>query len=172
MPIEPQAKKTLAGFCAFGPDLADYATVDCMANPPGAPPMPIGQMLATMGAMKNGPFPGWKSKMLEDGTYPRKNADGTYSVLTQQLPGPMKADFPELGAHAPAFASPENQGWSAHACRRMASRRAVSVRRAQQGAQGDEDGGLGQPRRSGHLYAQRRPEKGQATQRVMRGSVA
>ena len=103
MSIEPKAKETLAKFCAFGPDCAEYATEDCMANPPGAPPMPIGAMIGTMAAMKGGPFPGWKSLYFEDDTYPKKNPDGTYSALTQQCPGPMKADFPEFGARsAPA----------------------------------------------------------------------
>ena len=47
---EPEAIATLSKFCKFGDDFAEYATEDCMMNPPGAPPMPV----AVMGGMMAG----------------------------------------------------------------------------------------------------------------------
>merc|ERR1719375_1579862 len=83
----------LEKFCAFaGGESAALATEDCLMNPPGAPPMPMAQVVGMMEACKV-TFPGWKSKF--HGAV--KNADGTYSVLTQQCLGPMKADFPAMG---------------------------------------------------------------------------
>ena len=93
MQTEPEIISLLEKFCTFGPDAASYATEDAVLNPPGAPPMPIGVMMGMMDAMKGSTFPGWQSKF-HGAT---KNADGTYAVLTQQLPGPMKADFPAMG---------------------------------------------------------------------------
>ena len=63
-----------------------------MFNPPGAPSMPIGMVLDLMNGSKAA-FPEWKS--VTHGV--SKNADGTYTVLTQQLIGPMKGDFPAMG---------------------------------------------------------------------------
>ena len=61
----------------------------CEFGPPGAPPLPIDAML---GICKNmvGALPDWKSLCLGI----EKNEDGTYTVLTQQLLGAMKGDFP------------------------------------------------------------------------------
>ena len=63
----------------------------CEFGPPGAPPLPIDAML---GICKNmvGALPDWKSLCLGI----EKNEDGTYTVLTQQVCGAMKADLPAV----------------------------------------------------------------------------
>ena len=50
-------------------------------------------MMAGMMAGMKTTWPGWESKYWGA----TKNADGTYTVLTQQCLGPMKADFPAMG---------------------------------------------------------------------------
>ena len=90
---EPEALATLSKFCAFGDDCAEYATDDCLMNPPGAPPMPVAVMTGMMAGLRASCWPTWKSKF-HGAT---KNADGTYNVLTQQCLGPMAADFPAMG---------------------------------------------------------------------------
>ena len=90
---EPEALATLSKFCAFGDDCAEYATEDCLMNPPGAPPMPVAVMTGMMAGLRASCWPTWKSKF-HGAT---KNADGTYNVLTQQCLGPMAADFPAMG---------------------------------------------------------------------------
>ena len=92
---EPEVTEMLAKFCKFDSGCYEYATEDCVLNPPGAPPTPIKDMVGMMDALKAGPFPDWNSKF-HGAT---KNADGTYSVLTQQCVGTMKGDFPAIGAH-------------------------------------------------------------------------
>ena len=90
---EPEALATISKFCAFGDDCAEYATDDCLMNPPGAPPMPVAVMTGMMAGLRASCWPTWKSKF-HGAT---KNADGTYNVLTQQCLGPMAADFPAMG---------------------------------------------------------------------------
>ena len=63
-----------------------------MFNPPGAPPMPIADLAGMMAGTKTA-FPKWVSKCFGVS----KNEDGTYTVLTQQVIGPMEADFPAMG---------------------------------------------------------------------------
>ena len=82
----------LEKFCRFDAETLSCATDDCMFNPPGAPPMPIGMVLDLMNGSKAA-FPEWKS--VTHGV--SKNEDGSYTVLTQQLIGPMKGDFPAMG---------------------------------------------------------------------------
>ena len=79
--------------------------------------MPIGVMIGMMGGLK-GTWPSWESKMLGV----TKNKDGTYSVLTQQVLGPMKADFPAMGpfpfvalSSVPEVMKTEHRGPSARA---------------------------------------------------------
>ena len=75
----------------------------CEFGPPGAPPLPIDAML---GICKNmvGALPDWKSLCLGI----EKNEDGTYTVLTQQVLGAMKADLPAVeGFPFPAVAVAE-----------------------------------------------------------------
>ena len=91
-PAEPEVIELLAKFCVFKGDVASLGTEDCTLNPPGAPPTPIKEMMGMMEACR-GPWPDWVSKF-HGAT---KNADGTYSVLTQQCLGPMKGDFPAMG---------------------------------------------------------------------------
>lgn len=90
--VEPEVLALLSKFTEFTAESAELATDDCLLNPPGAPAMPLAAMLGMMEACKV-PFPNWCSKFY--GAI--KNADGTYSVLTQQCLGPMKADFPAMG---------------------------------------------------------------------------
>ena len=61
-------------FCKFDAETIACATDDCMFNPPGAPPMPIGMVLDLMNGSKAA-FPEWKS--VTHGV--TKNEDGTYS---------------------------------------------------------------------------------------------
>ena len=68
------------------------STADCMFNPPGAPPMPIGQFLGMCAGTKSA-FPNWTSVC--HGA--KRNKDGSYTILTQQCIGPMEADFPAMG---------------------------------------------------------------------------
>ena len=63
----------------------------CEMGPPGAPPLPMDVMLGICGKMTVA-FPDWKSLCLGI----EKNEDGTYSVLTQQIIGAMKADLPAI----------------------------------------------------------------------------
>jgi len=84
----------LEKFCKFDEESMSVAAEGCMMNPPGAPPMPIGDMMGMMGALKAGPFPKWTAKFHG---VEKKNDDGTYSVLTQQCPGALAADFPAMG---------------------------------------------------------------------------
>ena len=63
----------------------------CEMGPPGAPPLPMDAMLGICGKMVVA-FPDWKSLCLGI----TKNDDGTYSVLTQQIIGAMKADLPAI----------------------------------------------------------------------------
>ena len=69
----------------------DVSAEGCEFGPPGAPPLPIDAML---GICKNmvGALPDWKSLCLGI----EKNEDGTYTVLTQQVCGAMKADLPAV----------------------------------------------------------------------------
>ena len=62
----------------------------CEFGPPGAPPLPIDAMLAYCGQGMVVACPDWKSLCLGI----EKNEDGTYTVLTQQVLGAMKGDFP------------------------------------------------------------------------------
>ena len=62
----------------------------CEFGPPGAPPLPVDAMLAISAQGMGVAFPDWKSLCLGI----EKNEDGTYTVLTQQLLGAMKGDFP------------------------------------------------------------------------------
>ena len=62
----------------------------CEFGPPGAPPLPVDAMLAISAKGMGVAFPDWKSLCLGI----EKNEDGTYTVLTQQLLGAMKGDFP------------------------------------------------------------------------------
>ena len=62
----------------------------CEFGPPGAPPLPIDAMLAYCGQGMAVACPDWKSLCLGI----EKNEDGTYTVLTQQVLGAMKGDFP------------------------------------------------------------------------------
>ena len=62
----------------------------CEFGPPGAPPLPVDAMLAISAKGMGVAFPDWKSLCLGI----EKNADGTYTVLTQQVLGAMKGDFP------------------------------------------------------------------------------
>ena len=75
--LDGSAKEVSAEGCEFGP--------------PGAPPLPLDLML---GICKNmvGALPDWKSLCLGI----EKNEDGTYTVLTQQVCGAMKADLPAM----------------------------------------------------------------------------
>lgn len=92
-PAEPEVVAMLEKFCSFsGEESAAYATDDCLFNPPGAPPMPIADVLGMMAGSKQA-FPRWESKFWGA----LKNADGTYTVLTQQCLGPMLGDFPAMG---------------------------------------------------------------------------
>ena len=70
----------------------ECCTADALFNPPGLPPTPIADVLRMLGPAKAA-FPEWKS--LCHGV--SQNADGTYRVLTQQCPGPMKGDMPAMG---------------------------------------------------------------------------
>ena len=63
----------------------------CEMGPPGAPPLPMDAMLGICAKMTVA-FPDWKSLCLGI----TKNDDGTYSVLTQQVIGAMKADLPAI----------------------------------------------------------------------------
>ena len=90
---EPEVVELLKNFCKFDSEALKLAAEDAVVNPPGAPPMPVGVMMGMMDAMKGSTFPNWKSHC--HGV--TKNPDGTYRVLTQQCPGPMKADFPAMG---------------------------------------------------------------------------
>ncbi len=63
----------------------------CEMGPPGAPPLPMDAMLGICAKMTVA-FPDWKSLCLGI----TKNEDGTYSVLTQQVIGAMKADLPAI----------------------------------------------------------------------------
>ena len=63
----------------------------CEMGPPGAPPLPMDAMLGICAKMTVA-FPDWKSLCLGI----TKNDDGTYSVLTQQIIGAMKADLPAI----------------------------------------------------------------------------
>ena len=62
----------------------------CEFGPPGAPPLPVDAMLAISAQGMGVAFPDWKSLCLGI----EKNEDGTYTVLTQQVLGAMKGDFP------------------------------------------------------------------------------
>ena len=62
----------------------------CEFGPPGAPPLPIDAMLGICGTGMAVACPDWKSLCLGI----EKNEDGTYTVLTQQVMGAMKGDFP------------------------------------------------------------------------------
>ena len=64
----------------------------CEFGPPGAPPLPIDAMLAYCGQGMAVACPDWKSLCLGI----EKNEDGTYTVLTQQVIGAMKADLPAI----------------------------------------------------------------------------
>ena len=64
----------------------------CEFGPPGAPPLPIDAMLGICGTGMAVAFPDWKSLCLGI----EKNEDGTYTVLTQQCCGAMKADLPAV----------------------------------------------------------------------------
>ena len=68
----------------------DVSAEGCEFGPPGAPPLPIDAMLAYCGQGMAVACPDWKSLCLGI----EKNEDGTYTVLTQQLLGAMKGDFP------------------------------------------------------------------------------
>ena len=75
----------------------------CEMGPPGAPPLPMDAMLGICAKMTVA-FPDWKSLCLGI----TKNDDGTYSVLTQQVIGAMKADLPAIeGFPFPAVAVAE-----------------------------------------------------------------
>ena len=63
----------------------------CEMGPPGAPPLPMDAMLGICAKMTVA-FPDWKSLCLGI----EKNEDGTYTVLTQQVCGAMKADLPAV----------------------------------------------------------------------------
>ena len=76
----------------------------CEFGPPGAPPLPIDAMLAYCGQGMAVACPDWKSLCLGI----EKNEDGTYTVLTQQVLGAMKADLPAVeGFPFPAVAVAE-----------------------------------------------------------------
>ena len=76
----------------------------CEFGPPGAPPLPIDAMLAYCGQGMAVACPDWKSLCLGI----EKNEDGTYTVLTQQVLGAMKADLPAIeGFPFPAVAVAE-----------------------------------------------------------------
>ena len=76
----------------------------CEFGPPGAPPLPIDAMLAYCGQGMVVACPDWKSLCLGI----EKNEDGTYTVLTQQVLGAMKADLPAVeGFPFPAVAVAE-----------------------------------------------------------------
>ena len=76
----------------------------CEFGPPGAPPLPIDAMLAYCGQGMVVACPDWKSLCLGI----EKNEDGTYTVLTQQVLGAMKADLPAVeGFPFPAVAVTE-----------------------------------------------------------------
>ena len=76
----------------------------CEFGPPGAPPLPIDAMLAYCGQGMAVACPDWKSLCLGI----EKNEDGTYTVLTQQVLGAMKADLPAVeGFPFPAVAVTE-----------------------------------------------------------------
>ena len=76
----------------------------CEFGPPGAPPLPIDAMLAYCGQGMAVACPDWKSLCLGI----EKNEDGTYTVLTQQVIGAMKADLPAIeGFPFPAVAVAE-----------------------------------------------------------------
>ena len=76
----------------------------CEFGPPGAPPLPIDAMLAYCGQGMAVACPDWKSLCLGI----EKNEDGTYTVLTQQCCGAMKADLPAVeGTPFPAVAVAE-----------------------------------------------------------------
>ena len=62
----------------------------CEFGPPGAPPLPVDAMLDISAKGMGVAFPDWKSLCLGI----EKNEDGTYTVLTQQVLGAMKGDFP------------------------------------------------------------------------------
>ena len=64
----------------------------CEFGPPGAPPLPVDAMLAISAQGMGVAFPDWKSLCLGI----EKNEDGTYTVLTQQVCGAMKADLPAV----------------------------------------------------------------------------
>ena len=64
----------------------------CEFGPPGAPPLPVDAMLAISAKGMGVAFPDWKSLCLGI----EKNEDGTYTVLTQQVCGAMKADLPAI----------------------------------------------------------------------------
>ena len=70
----------------------------CEFGPPGAPPLPIDAML---GICKNmvGALPDWKSLCLGI----EKNEDGTYTVLTQQCCGAMKAEVALLARNTARY---------------------------------------------------------------------
>ena len=76
----------------------------CEFGPPGAPPLPVDAMLAISAKGMGVAFPDWKSLCLGI----EKNEDGTYTVLTQQVLGAMKADLPAIeGFPFPAVAVAE-----------------------------------------------------------------
>ena len=68
----------------------DVSAEGCEFGPPGAPPLPVDAMLAISAQGMGVAFPDWKSLCLGI----EKNEDGTYTVLTQQVLGAMKGDFP------------------------------------------------------------------------------
>ena len=72
---------TAKDYCAEGAEL-------CY---PGAPPFPVAFMMG-MTTKFHAAFPDWKPLCLGI----TKNDDGTYSVLTQQIIGAMKADLPAI----------------------------------------------------------------------------
>jgi len=80
----------------FTGESAKYCTEGAMFNPPGAPPMPIEAMLGMIKPMQSA-FPNWTSKCFGV----EKNADGTYTVLTQQCIGAMQGDLAAMGPFPP-----------------------------------------------------------------------
>lgn len=66
----------------------DQAAEGCEFGPPGAPPLPMDAMLGICKTMVVA-LPDWKSLCLGI----EKNENGTYTVLTQQVCGAMKADL-------------------------------------------------------------------------------
>ena len=97
-PSEKEVKELVDKWIAdwFNGKAAESCTSDCMFNPPGAPPMPVTDMMNLLNGVHTA-FPNWKP-VCHGVTKDKKDKEGlTFTVLTQQCTGAMEADLPALG---------------------------------------------------------------------------